>query len=97
MDNSETIQPQYHASVGYCKTDFNPVTECLDLDQKFKVAYEMHQDFMRTLQAHNVNRFDRTLRQYYQLDNQLDTTIKSLGGTGNRSGGPLNHHIQTIT
>ncbi|MCT3278379.1 ISL3 family transposase [Lactiplantibacillus pentosus] len=77
MGKLEKVLPQYHKSVDYYETDLNLVTEGLALNHNFETAYETYQDIMTALRTHNTALFDQTLRAYHQLDNPMDTTIKS--------------------
>lgn len=42
----EMSTPKYHYSVGYYETDLNLVTECLELDEGFKAAYDTYQEIL---------------------------------------------------
>lgn len=77
-DKLERVNTRYHKSVDYYQTDYNLVMECLDLDERFRLAYETYQGLLKALQNHDTQGFDRELRAYHPLENQMDTSISSL-------------------
>lgn len=76
FENLEAAQLCYHASVGYYDTALNLVTECLDLDPKFKATYEGYQGFLEALHAKDIADFSARLRAYRRLGKTITSFRK---------------------
>lgn len=68
----DTVRPTYHSSVGYCDTVVNLINMCLDLDSDFHTAYETYQAILSAVKERDVTALERTLNNYYTLNNRMD-------------------------
>ncbi|MCH5463546.1 hypothetical protein L3V66_12530, partial [Secundilactobacillus sp. HBUAS58055] len=64
--------------VGYYDTAVNLIAMCLDLDSDFRTAYETYQAILSAVKERDVTALERTLNNYYALNNRMDQSIKSL-------------------
>lgn len=73
----EMSTPKYHYSVGYYETDLNLVTECLELDEGFKAAYDTYQEILEAFHNKDTEALSQILKDYKVLHNKMDQPIKS--------------------
>lgn len=74
----ESKTKTYHASVRFEETSLNLVSHCVDLDPKFRAAYEVYQTALAAIAAHNTTAMTELLSNYQPLDNNMDRPMKSL-------------------
>lgn len=92
FEELDAVRPTYHSSVGYYDTVVNLIAMCLDLDPDFRTAYETYQAILSAVKERDVTALERTLNNYYTLNNRMDQSIKSLKKYQKQVSNALRYH-----